>query len=150
MNRDEPSFLQSRDVDVARLQERVVSNRAEHPPAEPARVAEITATTLPEPERHDLARVAELYERPTSPPPFSGTQIGLMRFLRGPLRNLARLFYRLATILDRRLQENRSEAFRRLTQEVAILRQELEEIRNMHSASAASSVDESAKEKPPA
>lgn len=141
MQQDDRFFLRSRDVDIAGLVDASGEDAAVR-----QRAQEIAVTSLPAAAPGDPALIAELYERPAAPPVFSGERIGLARLLRGPLRLFALWLFRIASVLDRRLNANRSGAFLELVREVDRLKNEVaamrREVANLRAGSQARATDE--------
>lgn len=74
----------------------------------------------------DPQETCELFERPVPPPDFKSWKY---RYIRGPLRPMARWIYRVLQEIVERMSENRVQAFTQAVFELMELRRENEELR---------------------
>jgi hypothetical protein len=113
---------QSAEIET-RLRERLAGRALD--PAEIQRVADLSMAA------HgtygfDPQETCELFERPVPPPDFRSWKY---RYIRGPLRPVARWIYGLLQEIVERMSENRVQAFNNAVYEIVELRRENEALR---------------------
>ncbi len=117
-------MFQGTGVDQTDLNDRL-RHRMEtrgHNPADVARVDALSLSPLDSGKwGFDAAATSELFEKQVPPPDFRSWKF---RFIRGPLKPLARYFYKLIAQMFDRMSENKTQAFYNVVHELADLRRE--------------------------